>query len=156
MSTKYKNFEEVPTEILSSRLIVLSDIVSTQRIKMPSEFVMHIPGEMDRDPDLVLANAAVRLTELQAEVDKLREKCSVTMGVGSGTGNLFVHGDYDSIKAAQNTALECERLSAQSNRLLRHLEVMCAEYRHDNGPDCYGDTCLSSQSKPSGTRQLGV
>lgn len=26
---------------------------------------------------------------------------SVSMGVGSGDGNLFVYGDYESIKAAQ-------------------------------------------------------
>lgn len=32
---------------------------------------------------------------------KLRAKTEVSMGVGDGSGKLFVHGDYDSIKAAQ-------------------------------------------------------
>lgn len=35
---------------------------------------------------------------------------AVTMGVGRGDGNLFVHGDYDSIKAAQALVIRAERL----------------------------------------------
>jgi len=35
---------------------------------------------------------------------------AVTMGVGSGDGNLFVHGDYESIKAAQALVFRAERL----------------------------------------------
>lgn len=42
--------------------------------------------------------------------ESLRATC--TMGVGDGTGNLFVHGDYDSIKAAQRIVLERDRLRA--------------------------------------------
>jgi len=34
----------------------------------------------------------------------------LTMGVGDGSGKLFVHGDYDSIKAAQAIVLERDRL----------------------------------------------
>lgn len=38
------------------------------------------------------------------EIKKLEDKLdsmNCTMGVGDGSGNLFVHGDYDSIKACQ-------------------------------------------------------
>lgn len=47
---------------------------------------------------------------LQAECEKLRTKTSVTLGIGNGHGNLFVHGDYDSIKAAQDKIFELEEL----------------------------------------------
>ena len=46
---------------------------------------------------------------LQAERDTLRAKTAVTLGVGSGGGSLFVHGDYDSIKAAQDFIFRAER-----------------------------------------------
>lgn len=51
-------------------------------------------------------NAEQRVAELEA-------KTAMTMGVGSGNGNLFVHGDYDSIKAAQAIVLENESLRAK-------------------------------------------
>lgn len=35
------------------------------------------------------------------------------MGVGTGDGNLFVYGDYDSIKAAQTIVLERDALKAR-------------------------------------------
>ena len=47
---------------------------------------------------------------LQAECDALRTKTRMSLGVGDGTGNLFVHGDYDSIKRVQELIFECERL----------------------------------------------
>ncbi|MEX5769103.1 hypothetical protein AB4Y55_25490 [Serratia nematodiphila] len=53
------------------------------------------------------------LAELEAKdkrIAELEAKTAMTMGVGSGNGNLFVHGDYDSIKAAQAIALENESL----------------------------------------------
>ena len=45
------------------------------------------------------------------EIEALRAKTAVTMGVGSGGGKLFVHGDYESIKAAQEIVLRAERLA---------------------------------------------
>jgi len=54
---------------------------------------------------------AVRQVErLAAEVERLQPMTAVTMGVGSGGGNLFVHGDYESIKAAQAIVLERDAL----------------------------------------------
>ncbi|HGM5909652.1 TPA: hypothetical protein ACXI1U_002470 [Serratia marcescens] len=46
-------------------------------------------------------------------IAELEAKTAMTMGVGSGNGNLFVHGDYDSIKAAQAIVLENESLRAK-------------------------------------------
>jgi len=63
-------------------------------------------------PDVVLA----LLAELEAKdkrIAELEAKTAMTMGVGSGNGNLFVHGDYDSIKAAQAIVLENESLRAK-------------------------------------------
>ena len=47
---------------------------------------------------------------------------AVTMGVGRGDGNLFVHGDCESIKAAQTIVLERGALRAEVERLNRILE----------------------------------
>ncbi|WP_459378619.1 hypothetical protein [Serratia sp. ser-z] len=49
----------------------------------------------------------------QQRIAELEAKTAMTMGVGSGNGNLFVHGDYDSIKAAQAIVLENESLRAK-------------------------------------------
>lgn len=56
------------------------------------------------------------LAELEAKdkrIAELEAKTAMTMGVGSGNGNLFVHGDYDSIKAAQAIVFENESLRAK-------------------------------------------
>lgn len=53
-----------------------------------------------------------QLREQQEKMDELRAKTSVTMGVGNGDGQLFVHGDYDSIKAAQAIVMERDKLLA--------------------------------------------
>ncbi|BEL80111.1 hypothetical protein SM12BL3_14180 [Serratia marcescens] len=56
------------------------------------------------------------LADLEAKdkrIAELEAKTAMTMGVGSGNGNLFVHGDYDSIKAAQAIVLENESLRAK-------------------------------------------
>src|SRR5690554_3459088 len=53
---------------------------------------------------------------LQAECDALRAKTSLSLGVGDGNGNLFVHGDYDSIKRVQALIFECEELRKDAER----------------------------------------
>ncbi|MBH3164577.1 hypothetical protein I5N01_05490 [Serratia marcescens] len=45
-------------------------------------------------------------------IAELEAKTAMTMGVGDGGGSLFVHGDYDSIKAAQHIVFENESLRA--------------------------------------------
>lgn len=53
-----------------------------------------------------------RIDELLAALEELKAKTSTCMGVGNGSGNLFVYGDYDSIKAAQRIVLDSEKLRA--------------------------------------------
>ena len=54
---------------------------------------------------------------LEREIDELRSQIlkatSSMMGVGDGDGNLFVYGDYDSIKAVQAIVLERDALKAE-------------------------------------------
>lgn len=54
---------------------------------------------------------------LRAEVERLKSMTAVTMGIGRGDGNLFIHGDCDSIKAAQALVFRAERL-AEALRLI--------------------------------------
>lgn len=61
MSNKYKHPSEVPSEVLAERLKELSGLVSDGQIKH-NEFTMRIPAEVDRDADIVLMEAARRLT----------------------------------------------------------------------------------------------
>ena len=51
--------------------------------------------------------------EQRQRIATLEAKTSMTMGVGDGNGTLFVHGDYDSIKAVQRIVLENEELRAK-------------------------------------------
>jgi hypothetical protein len=65
-----------------------------------------------------------RVRELEAERDRLKaelesvNKYHCTLGVGDGTSNLFVHGDYDSIKAAQKILFERDKLRARHAALV--------------------------------------
>ncbi|TSE32973.1 hypothetical protein LCC91_07870 [Tepidimonas taiwanensis] len=52
--------------------------------------------------------AAAELRRLHTEVEWLKPMTAVTIGIGKGDGNLFVHGDYDSIKAAQSLVFRAE------------------------------------------------
>lgn len=73
MSTLYQSSKDVPTEILSARLNQLSHVVSSNRERIDAEFTMRIPPEVDRDADLVMSEAAVRIEALQAECERLRD-----------------------------------------------------------------------------------
>jgi hypothetical protein len=57
-----------------------------------------------------------QVIKLQQENETLNEKLSCALGVGSGDGKLFVHGDYDSIKAAQAIILERDALREQLDK----------------------------------------
>ena len=59
---------------------------------------------------LGLAAGTAELRRLHTEVERLRSMTAMTMGIGRGDGNLFVHGDYDSIKAAQSLVFRAERM----------------------------------------------
>ncbi len=59
------------------------------------------------------SSLVVELSAARERIAELEAKTSMTMGVGNGDGNLFVHGDYDSIKAAQRIVLDNEELRAK-------------------------------------------
>lgn len=78
---------------------------------------------------LVNTEPLIRLSDyeaLQAENDTLRAKTSLSLGVGDSTGNLFVHGDYDSIKRVQELIFKHEKLRRHVSALVEAL----AEARH--------------------------
>lgn len=74
------------------------------RIAYASEF----PANADGNPDTGRIHENIR--KLKDECDSLRDKTSMSIGVGDGTGNLYVHGDYDSIKRVQALIFEREIL----------------------------------------------
>lgn len=53
------------------------------------------------------------IAKRDARIVELESKTSTAMGVGCGSGNLFVYGDYDSIKAAQKIVIERDQLRAE-------------------------------------------
>lgn len=66
MSTQYKSSRDVPTEVLAARLNELADVVAQKHDRIGAEFAMRIPAECDRDADLVMAEAARRLSAAPA------------------------------------------------------------------------------------------
>ncbi|HEJ7171049.1 ead/Ea22-like family protein [Serratia marcescens] len=72
-----------------------------------------------------------KLAEKDKRIAELEAKTAMTMGVGSGNGSLFVHGDYDSIKAAQAIVLENESLRAKLATPVRLLgEMLLHDWEH--------------------------
>jgi hypothetical protein len=57
-----------------------------------------------------LANERAAHGSARAKVAALEEKTACTVGVGDGSGTLFVHGDHASVKAVQALVLENERM----------------------------------------------
>lgn len=100
----------------------LSNIITHAETDFWVEFITELAAVLEqrgyKDP------LAIRISELERQnadlqaanntyLERAREaeaKVGVTMGVGDGSGQLFVHGDYDSIKAAQAISLDRERL----------------------------------------------
>lgn len=85
----------------------MSDPMSRERIAELREFFKweHLRKEYilyEERPGNELLDEVERL---QAELERLRAITSTAMGVGDGSGRLFVYGDYDSIKAAQRLIL---------------------------------------------------
>ena len=65
MSIKYNKPEDVPNSVLCERLNALSDAVTRGKEAISDEFTMRVPAEVDRDADIVLAEAARRLKILE-------------------------------------------------------------------------------------------
>lgn len=67
--------------------------------------------EQEIRDELRLEGGGGFVDELLQEIDALRAKdYSCTLGVGDGSGKLFVHGDYESIKQCQRLILERDEL----------------------------------------------
>ena len=66
MSNRYKDEDEVPTEVICKRLDELSNAVTKGRDAVAREFVMRVPAELDHDADLVLSTAAKRLRKFSS------------------------------------------------------------------------------------------
>lgn len=70
----------------------------------------------DKTLELELEKSRRVMSENHQQAERIAEleaKTAMTMGVGDGGGSLFVHGDYDSIKAAQHIVFENESLRAK-------------------------------------------
>lgn len=68
MSNTYKHGNDVPVEVLATRLDQLSDAVTKNNM---NEFTMRVPAELDRDADLVLMSASERLLSQQVTIGEL-------------------------------------------------------------------------------------
>jgi hypothetical protein len=65
------------------------------------------------------------------EVKRLMGQMRVSLGVGSGRGNLFVHGDFDSIHEVQRKLLEREELRCEVERLREEIDRMNEEAENE-------------------------
>lgn len=66
MSTRYKHGDIVPSAVLWLRLDTLAETIagSGENPHWEREFTMSIPAELDRDADLVMAEAGKRLRDM--------------------------------------------------------------------------------------------
>ena len=85
--------------------------------------------------------------QLKAENERLSKITCVTMGVGNGSGSLFVHGDYESIKAAQAAVIERDTLRKQLDDARELLRIaasgaICNSVHHDKKDQhAYDEQC---------------
>jgi hypothetical protein len=62
-----------------------------------TDIIERLRIESRREPhEPIWRDAIDEIEALQAEMERLKSMTAVTMGVGSGDGNLFVHGDCES------------------------------------------------------------
>lgn len=106
-------------------------------------------SEVDALPAVCIAEplySAATVAELRAEVERLRAEWQASLGVGDGSGQLIVHGKYDSIKECQRKLLAGEAAERRVGELEALLDGReCASctpngvYSTDDaGPfDCY-------------------
>lgn len=101
MSTLYQSSKDVPTKILAERLDELSDVVSGNRGSIATEFTMRIPAEVDRDADLVMSEASVRLKSLQDECDALVEALELALEYWGHRQQRYKNKRPEWVKAAE-------------------------------------------------------
>jgi hypothetical protein len=80
MSTKYKHGDAIPIDVIARRLEELSNAVvarmNCDNAKFEREFTCRIPAELDRDADVVLSEASLRLSKQQERIAELEETVS--------------------------------------------------------------------------------
>ena len=96
----------------------MSEEIKPENMRIHSradELIACLEGEIaKRDEELAACRVAVENCEVfRARIAELEAKTRTAMGVGSGSGNLFVYGNYDSIKAAQKIVIERDQLRAE-------------------------------------------
>ena len=67
-----------------------------------------------------------RNDSLGEQVDALTAENEATLGVGNGTGQMFVHGKYEAIKLLQGKLLRMETLTAENSALREQNSAMNA------------------------------
>ena len=77
MSRTYRSGEAVPSSVLIQRLHEIASVISKGDYH---ELTMRIPAEVDRDADLVVSEAGMRLKRLGEENAKLRERIRKELG----------------------------------------------------------------------------
>lgn len=87
------------------------------------------PGMVyDTPEEKEIARLTKELDAVRAERDELELKTGVCMGVGTGAGNLFVYGDYESIKAAQAIVLERDQLRSDLALAREENRIIISEF----------------------------
>lgn len=104
-----------------------------------------VAQECTNEDSAFIAAAANAVPAIVAMAEREKQRSAwMTLGVGDGSGSLFVHGDYDSIKAVQCLIDENERLrdingklceshnvlNRDGARLEREIERLRAELEH--------------------------
>lgn len=69
-----------------------------------------------------------QLDASRTEIERLKAITCTSMGVGDGSGQLIVHGDYDSIKAAQRILWERDDLKTRAAELEGLLREMIQQH----------------------------
>ena len=65
--------------------------------------------------------------QAKSEIERLRSMMPVTMGVGDGTGHLFIHGTRESIQVVRAKDAEIERLKEQNESDYKITVSVCNE-----------------------------
>src|SRR5690554_881858 len=112
MSTKYRNSSDVPLDTIITRLRELADAVTGGSKSQEREFTMRIPAECDRDADLVIDEAAGRLSNMQAENEALRAQLKET----EEKGRVLMDMCRDSKRRVRELEAENEALRNDAER----------------------------------------
>jgi hypothetical protein len=71
MSSKYKDGDVIPTEVLCERVKELIRLIMSGEVRHP-DFTMRVPAELDRDADLVLHAIVERIEQLEQHLSAVQ------------------------------------------------------------------------------------